>query len=570
VVTFSAAAPPRITLTWCLQFIDIASSHIQIAADSAFALVVLDSTLNSSGLVPATSLVASSFSPGQQYFWRVRLTRLNGTVANWSRTWTFSTASSSIRGTVFEDYNRDSVWNPGERPLAGWSIDVAGKNTGTTLTDSWGNFIVTGLDSGMYTVSARLPQTWSTTVPPTVSYTFMLGDRDSSSLLIFGNYYPWNSVSGTLFDDRNENGVQEPGEEGLQSWKVRLSGTATDSALTDSAGRYTFPRLLTGTFTVAAVIQPSWEQIPVNVEGGAYIIISGYSQHLSGTDFKIHQIPPRVRVTISVEDNTVVASRNIWCGVRAGASYGIWGADTLATNLDYSEGEFDLPPQTAGVFDARFVSPDQASDRFGNGSWTDVRNYTSPAQADTYKISFQPGTIYGGDYPVTLRWSRAALAAGYAGPVTLSDSIGDSIDMKAADSMTVASPRITELTLIARQPIPSVPTGVEEGHAQRPSVFGLAQNYPNPFNPVTEFVFTLPTVSGEAAISERFSVSLKVYDILGREVATIVRDDLPPGTYTRSWDASRAASGIYFYRLLVTGVRGSQLFTDVKKMALIK
>ncbi|MBI1804001.1 MAG: T9SS type A sorting domain-containing protein [Ignavibacteriae bacterium] len=59
-------------------------------------------------------------------------------------------------------------------------------------------------------------------------------------------------------------------------------------------------------------------------------------------------------------------------------------------------------------------------------------------------------------------------------------------------------------------------------------------------------------------------VSLKVYDVLGREVATIVDETLPPGTYTRTWNASNTSSGIYFYRLTA----GS--FTETKKLVLIR
>jgi len=59
-------------------------------------------------------------------------------------------------------------------------------------------------------------------------------------------------------------------------------------------------------------------------------------------------------------------------------------------------------------------------------------------------------------------------------------------------------------------------------------------------------------------------VTLKVYDVLGREVATIVNEELPPGTYIRTWDAGTIVSGVYFYKLEA----GS--FTSVKKMLLLK
>jgi hypothetical protein len=70
--------------------------------------------------------------------------------------------------------------------------------------------------------------------------------------------------------------------------------------------------------------------------------------------------------------------------------------------------------------------------------------------------------------------------------------------------------------------------------------FGLAQNYPNPFNPTTKIEFQIPTQA---------FVQLKVFDLLGREVATLVNEELTPGSYDRVFDGSGLASGIYLIRL---------------------
>lgn len=85
--------------------------------------------------------------------------------------------------------------------------------------------------------------------------------------------------------------------------------------------------------------------------------------------------------------------------------------------------------------------------------------------------------------------------------------------------------------------------------------FFLAQNYPNPFNPTTTLSFV---------ISHRALVSLKIYDVLGREVATIVNKELPAGNYKYQWNASNLASGVYLYRLQSNG------FIDTKKLILLK
>jgi len=74
---------------------------------------------------------------------------------------------------------------------------------------------------------------------------------------------------------------------------------------------------------------------------------------------------------------------------------------------------------------------------------------------------------------------------------------------------------------------------------------GLNQNFPNPFNPTTSIIYRI-THAGK--------VSLKVYDVLGREVAVLVNGEQGLGTYTQHFDASRLSSGIYFYRLVAPGV----------------
>jgi hypothetical protein len=106
-----------------------------------------------------------------------------------------------------------------------------------------------------------------------------------------------------------------------------------------------------------------------------------------------------------------------------------------------------------------------------------------------------------------------------------------------------------------------------------PNIYALSQNYPNPFNPTTTINFQLQKAG---------SVSLKVYDMLGREVATLVSEYKGPGSYSTIFDASRLSSGTYIYRLSVVpsarrdlvqstsadGQNGS--FTEVKKLVLLK
>ncbi len=95
-----------------------------------------------------------------------------------------------------------------------------------------------------------------------------------------------------------------------------------------------------------------------------------------------------------------------------------------------------------------------------------------------------------------------------------------------------------------------------------PRGFVLKQNFPNPFNPTTQFSFS---------IAEPGFVVLKVYDVLGKEVAALVNKRLEPGAHTVRWDAASFPSGVYFYRLETSGDGGSAAtISPLRKMVLLK
>lgn len=85
--------------------------------------------------------------------------------------------------------------------------------------------------------------------------------------------------------------------------------------------------------------------------------------------------------------------------------------------------------------------------------------------------------------------------------------------------------------------------------------YQLKQNYPNPFNPTTNIKFSIP--------KEGF-VSLKVFDITGKEVATLVNQNMKTGSYSADWNASEMSSGVYIYKITAND------FTSTKKMTLVK
>lgn len=98
-------------------------------------------------------------------------------------------------------------------------------------------------------------------------------------------------------------------------------------------------------------------------------------------------------------------------------------------------------------------------------------------------------------------------------------------------------------------------TGTSNSHLTVPQTYSLHQNYPNPFNPTTTISFDIPKTA---------KVKLAIYNVVGKEIVSLVNRKMNPGSYEVNWDASNFTSGVYFYRIFSDG------FVDTKKMVLIK
>jgi hypothetical protein len=97
-------------------------------------------------------------------------------------------------------------------------------------------------------------------------------------------------------------------------------------------------------------------------------------------------------------------------------------------------------------------------------------------------------------------------------------------------------------------------TGIND-KITKPLTFNLEQNYPNPFNPKTKIKYSVPNQS---------LVTLKIFDILGREIETLINEEKTAGIYEIDFDASQLSSGIYFYKIQAGN------FVQTKKMILMK
>ncbi|NUN09084.1 MAG: T9SS type A sorting domain-containing protein [Ignavibacteriaceae bacterium] len=157
-----------------------------------------------------------------------------------------------------------------------------------------------------------------------------------------------------------------------------------------------------------------------------------------------------------------------------------------------------------------------------------------------------------------------------SGPFRL--KVGEPVEIWLAYSVARGTSPLNSLTLLKQENqfiqqlfdnnFENLPLSVKDGELSgAPGEFLLLQNYPNPFNPSTIIKYAVGGVKGSES---NLNVTLRVFDILGREVAALVNESKAPGYYSVTFDASKLTSGVYFYQLKA----GS--FTETKKLMLVR
>ena len=194
-----------------------------------------------------------------------------------------------------------------------------------------------------------------------------------------------------------------------------------------------------------------------------------------------------------------------------------------------------------------------ASTSYGN-TWFAQSSGTTKHLHDVVFRTSNEGIVAGdsGIVRYTTNGGASWLSDPYLDGLTTRDIISVAqVDSNTVDAITVGrslstSPEGSSVDTTFFLAVSSEPlTGVAPVSDVAPASFKLAQNYPNPFNPTTAIRFSLPS-QGRGGVR---SVLLQVYDLLGREIATLVNEKKAPGTYAVTWDATGQASGVYLYRL---------------------
>jgi hypothetical protein len=251
------------------------------------------------------------------------------------------------------------------------------------------------------------------------------------------------------------------------------------------------------------------------------------------------QVPAQVSIPFEIYDNA------------GGQKTLYFGLDQTATNgIDVHLGESDLPPYPpAGAFDARWLLPE--NNFIGTlSSWLDYRFASSFPFSGTIEHRFRFQNAMGAtamfvswDFPPDVNALIQDLSNGTNINIPISGS--GTYQINDFQSFNRLKLFVTYNNVVS----------VEVNNPKIPAEFNLEQNYPNPFNPKTVIGYRLP-VTG--------NVTLKVYDVLGSEVATLVNEYKPAGRYEVNFNAESLSSGIYFYKLRA----GS--YNETKKMVLIR
>jgi len=177
--------------------------------------------------------------------------------------------TGSVCGVKFEDKNGNGAHDPGEALLPGWTmvlLDAAGNIVASVVTGANGEYCFKGLPMGTYTLGETNQAGWSQTYPSTGTYTLTLAStRPDVKGFDFGNQRSDKPgiICGVKFEDKNGNGVQDPGEPGLAGWTIQMvdsAGNIVGAVVTGAGGKFCFKEVKPGTYTFGEVMQPNWSQ----------------------------------------------------------------------------------------------------------------------------------------------------------------------------------------------------------------------------------------------------------------------------------------------------------------------
>jgi photosystem II stability/assembly factor-like uncharacterized protein len=496
----------------------------------------------------------------------------------------------TLTGLVYFDRDNNGTYNSGDSGMSGWRVAIAGAASDSTLTRPDGTFTFDDLPLGSYTLSERVRPSWTQTAPPPPgNYTVALITSAPIFSGSFGNnatgatgYHVsagWNILSLPLIPDDPRASAVYP--------------TAISPAYAYSSGYVILDTIRRG--------NAYWMRFPASqtlwLTGVPYhddtlTLQSGWNMFGTISDSvsaaTIATDPPGLIVSRIFGYNQGYATtsalapgQGYWVKVSEGGSLFLHAGPVAVTGRSSSSPGFSPAPGDLSkltVFD-RVGNHQTLYFRTGGTVGPAIEHLLPPVPpAGCFDVRFQ-NNVDAVSFPQTDRRAGPAkiLIHSAVSPLRFSWSLSDSdrtaYELYDESGRTIA--RIDgvsgtfvlegdQVSFVVLRPV-SGQSGVG-----LPASFSLAQNSPNPFNPTTHIRYSVPALHDDPASGRGGSggsaglVTLKIYDLLGREVATLVSETKEPGSYDAVWNATNIPSGVYAYRL-TAGPNSA-----VRKMVLLK
>ena len=470
---------------------------------------------------------------------------------------------ATVSGLKFYDINNNGSQDGLEYGLENWVFTLSnGERSYRAVSQPGGIFTFTDIDTGSYFLSESIQVGWFQSIPNNFgSYPISIQKSIDTSGFIFGNFYVpdstyrisegWNLLSfPKLVTDYSINKyyptaisdlfIYHNSYMPLDTIPIKsgywLKSSATQNMIIQGAPRLVDTlELITGWNLIGTIDDTipkiSIEQSPDTIIGGIFGLSEGTYKEPDSVLYPHQGYWVKAKTDGYIVLNASWKNKNLY---NQSNNLKFTPTNSLTfinkkgfkqklyfscdSRSEISAGYYELPPLPPdGVFDVRF------------------NNNCLLMKMDS-SISTKKILIHSEEYPVTMKWKTQEKGV----YLTINERIHNLID---ENIFIIEKPSEIYLTLTIDNPV------------ELPMTYTLEQNFPNPFNPTTTIRYLLPSDGW---------VSLKIFNIFGQEINTLVNEYKNAGYHYIDWDATQFASGVYFYRL------NSATFTETKKMVLMR
>ncbi|MBI3194849.1 MAG: T9SS type A sorting domain-containing protein, partial [Ignavibacteriae bacterium] len=542
----------------------------------------------------------------------------------------FAVLGGSVSGNAYNDANSNGTKDTGENGLSGWTINVTGMNpinNQTVTSTAGGNYTVSDLAPDTYTIALQMQSNWSATIPVSASYIVVVTYGNDTTGFNFGATTVGSGTTMRTFTPQ-ELAVKKAVKKKTVNTRFTFVFVNRTRQIVDGLNVE-----LNGSVSSIVVHTPftdaydldqrsqDWEFRGATIAPGESVIVTGYTSSKAidagkywwVSDNQIIEwtkgfLRPVEKIQLlpmpnmaNVRDEVFARMGGIVVGIPRKDSARVYGWVNVKKSADFYRSMFDHiyhygPARGFTVFgkgpkvmgQLRTMPPS----RYNNKLFANVAAMKFSIEASALQITtaglgeliYDEGTnplsglqlkeiVQKIDTAMTYwRYRPSSEYINYDTTLRkILNVFSGSLDTTCwGDSLVLEGTRsISDVSFLRVNPnISPVIRSAEKfplAEDETPTSFGLNQNYPNPFNPTTNFGFRIANFG---------LVTLKIYDVLGREVASLIdRQELEEGKYEYQFDGVNLPSGVYYYRIIVESTDDdnvSQTFTEAKRMMLLK